>query len=276
MKKETTLSSASIDLFLNSLSENGHGLNTIRAYRADLRGLLTWMESQGPGEMEAMTARYLNAHRPTWAPKTTRRKLGTFRTWAKWAGIGSLLPTYKAPTPERAKPHPIEAGIPAVLAMIEACGPNSRRRALVALCGLCGLRVGEALSIRPRDIDVVARVITVRGKGDKARTVPISTLAWEHLTSALGLVLATEGDAAPLVNLRDRWARDLLSRLATRAGVDHPVSSHDLRATLATAAYNGTHDLRAVQELLGHASSSTTEIYTGVSAAAMRRAVEVA
>ncbi len=272
---ETTLTSASIAQFLNSLSENGHGPNTIRAYRSDLMGLLSWMVNQEQDETEAMAAKYLNAHRAQWAPKTTRRKLGTYRTWAKWTGNTDFLRHYKAPTPDRAQPKPIAEGIPAVLRMIDACGLNSGQRALVTLCGLCGLRAHEALAIRPRDINFQARVLTVRGKGDKTRTVPISDTAFPHLLGAVGEAYARGGESETLVNMGDRWARDFISRLARRVGLP-PTSSHQLRATFATAAYAKTHDLRAVQDLLGHASSTTTEVYTGVSNAAMRRAVDVA
>lgn len=267
----TTLSSVSIDQFLNSLSENGHGSNTIRAYRADLKGLLTWMENQEPADLETLTARYLNAHRAKWAPKTTIRKLGTFRVWAKWMGIPEFLAAYKPPTPDKARPHPIEEGIPAITAMIEASGTNDQRRALVALCGLCGLRLHEALAVRPKDIDYERRTLSVRGKGDKSRTVPISEQAWESIMPAVGAAVIYE---TTLVNLKDRWARQVLTSLARRAGVARAVSSHDLRATLATAAYTQSKDLRAVQELLGHSSSVTTELYTGITSAAMRAAVE--
>lgn len=272
----------STDRFLDWLSVNGSSENTIRAYRADLRGLrmvlpmspLTW------DELQMETARYLTKNRPLWAPKTTERKVGTFRAWAKWAGATGFLAGYRPPKPARAEPHPLPEGIDGVLRMMNACVTPSglitprirRRRALVAFTGLCGLRVGEALSIRPAAVNRLERTLTVRGKGDRTRVVPISDMALPIILDAM--------DATPvgetIVGLADRGARQMLTGLAASAGLSRHVSSHDLRATLATAAYDKSKDLRVVQEILGHASPVQTQVYTGVSRAAMRTAMEVA
>jgi integrase len=231
---------------------------------------MVWASSHPEPTLSVSAARYLNRNRRTWKPRTLGRKITAIRGWATWAGDPSVLANYKAPKPERPQPHPLPGGLADLLAMIDACGTNGRNRALVALCGLCGLRVSEALDAAPDDIDLDTHTILVRGKGDVSRVVPISDRAWAFIEPAL------EGARflhfPTIVGLRESWARDLLTELGRKAGVKRPVSSHDLRATFATAAYDHTKDLRAVQELLGHASAKTTEVYTGVSGAAMRRA----
>ena len=115
--------------------------------------------------------------------------------------------------------------------------------------------------------------LRVRGKGDKTRHVPISGAAWESIEKARKLAI---DNGTTLVDRTERGARAAITRHAKNAGLSRHVSSHDMRATLATAAYESTHDLRAVQELLGHADAKTTQVYTGVSMAAKRAAVEVA
>jgi site-specific recombinase XerD len=157
--------------------------------------------------------------------------------------------------------------------MIEA-SRSHQHRALVALCGLCGLRVAEAISVKLSDIDTKEMVLFVHGKGDKKRWVPLSDKAWRYLAPAAAEAMIAR--RARVVTMADRTAREVITRLAVEAGLTRHVSSHDLRATFGTAAYAKTKDLRAVQDLLGHASSKTTETYTGVSERAMRDAADIA
>ena len=153
-----------------------------------------------------------------------------------------------------------------------ACSRNERQAALVALMGFCGLRVAEALRVRPSDFDLDDMMLTVYGKGDKIRRVPVSASAWEVLQ--VPVTRAFCNDNVPVVGLKDRFARTVITRLGKRAGICRSVASHDLRATFATAIYDNTLDQRLVQELLGHSSSTTTEIYIGVALAKMKTGVE--
>jgi integrase len=148
---------------------------------------------------------------------------------------------------------------------------NPDQKALIALGGLVGCRIGESLAARFDWINVENMTIRIRGKGDKERTVPLSPLAWSHLQDAY--VLSWAKPDKRLVSYEDRFARTIVGNLGVRAGLSRRVASHDLRATFGTAAYHETLNLRLVQELLGHASSNTTEVYTGVSMSEMRQAV---
>lgn len=154
-----------------------------------------------------------------------------------------------------------------------AVARTPEQKALCSLTGLMGLRVSEALSVMLADFDHSAATLTVRGKGDKTRTVPVSPRAWENLVPRM-VELMTLGEQR-LVSLSDRGARIVITTLGQKAGLSRSISSHDMRATFATAAYDKSLDIRAVQELLGHGSSQTTEIYTGVRLDTMREAANL-
>lgn len=269
------LSCGSIDQLLNFLSLHGASEETIRAYRSDLTGLLTWLESspQHPTtmqEMETACASYLTLHRKTWAAKTTCRKCTVMRSWAKANGAQEFLKDYRLPTPEQQKPHPIPEGMPGVDAML-AVARTPQKKALVTLCARVGLRVSEACAVVPADFDVPAMKLKVVGKGAKTRTVPLSKRAWEDLQVAF---MQAVGNRSTLVVCQQRSARASITSMGRRAKLGRRVASHDLRSTFATAALEATKDLSAVQDLMGHADPATTRIYTSVSEERMREAVE--
>ncbi len=266
--------------YLTHLQARGFSQNTLRAYRADLEGLLIHLATiQAPTnfrDLEGECAKYLNKYRQTWAPKTTVRKLGTIRSFGVWLCGGQqpgrdFLANYKPPTPAAHQPHPIPEGIDGVKAMI-ARTRNPLHKALITLTGLMGLRVDEAIHVLPEHFDLIEMTLKIRGKGDKTRVIPISDVAWSHLHGRY--IDACAADAA-MVPYTNSGARKAITRHGRNAGLSRPISSHDMRATLATAAYRNSKDLRAVQELLGHADARTTQVYTEVSMESMRSAVNV-
>lgn len=266
---ETTLTLDLIEQHLSWLTARGRSENTVRAYGSDLRLFLAAQPGTTVGTVEANAQTWLNQHRRTWGPKTTGRRLTSLRTFARWAGLTDALSDYTAPTPARSVPHPLPEGIDGVLRMIGAA-KNQQQVALVALCGLVGLRVAEALAVQPGDIDYHEMTLSVRGKGDKTRIVPVSDKAWLHLAPAVGS--AVMNGRPTVVGYQDRFARECLTAMAARAGLKRAVSSHDLRATFATAAYNACSDPLVVRDLLGHSSVETTQVYIGVGMASMRAA----
>lgn len=147
--------------------------------------------------------------------------------------------------------------------------PN--KKALFALQGMAGLRVSEARSITSDSIDVQDMMLRVRGKGDKTRLVPISKSAWPYIAEAF---LISQETGSPIVNLSDRGARKAVTAAGRALGFKREIASHDLRATGATHLYDKTKDIRVVQEFLGHSSSVTTQLYTGVSMDSMRKGLE--
>lgn len=153
-----------------------------------------------------------------------------------------------------------------------ALAPNDAQKSLIALCGMCGCRVGEALSITPSSFDLERMTLTIRGKGDKTRVVPVSTEAWGVMQVQ---VIRSFARGTSLVNLKDRNARKVITSLGRKARLRREISSHDLRATFGTHVYDKTLNIRVVQELLGHATSAQTEVYIGVADKALREAVEL-
>lgn len=183
-----------------------------------------------------------------------------------------MLDEFSLPAPGPVVPHPLPEGMSGVDRLIEVA-TNEHQRALVALCGYCGLRVAEAIAVRPSHFNRDERTLTVRGKGDKTRVVPVSNAAWSVLEMAYYRTLLA-GDNDTLVGLQDAYARRIITILGKRAGLSRNISSHDLRATFGTTVYERKKDIRLVQLLLGHQSSVTTEGYIGVNFSKMRDAVE--
>lgn len=270
----TTLSPETIDRFRSWCIARGRSQNTVRAYTSDLREFLKAVGDPSTVKMEEyeeLAMSWLNLERMRKSPKTIGRRLTSLRQFARWAEIRDPLPDYLAPKPGRAVAHPLPELADGIVRMIE-CAKNPQQKALVGLCGFAGLRIGEALSFHSDSIDVHDMYATVRGKGDKTRVVPLSPQAWSTVSTAY--VYALQAGGGPLVGYKDRFARKIITNLGVAAKLQRHVSSHDLRATFATCAFDHTLDLRVVQELLGHSNSSTTEIYTGVGMTKMRNAVE--
>lgn len=272
-QQATTLSSESIELFQSSLYGKGRSRHTIKGYSTDLRVLLSEVNEVEilQEELEEIGQNWLTANRKKVAPKTTQRRLTSLRTWSKWAGWGDLFDDYSAPTPAQAVPHPLPEGMAGVERLIEVAG-KPEYAALVGFCGMCGLRIAEALAVRPSHIDIKNMVLMVYGKGDKMRRVPISEKAWAALASAV--TSAFLNDDALVIDLQDRFARRVITNLGRKAGLQRPISSHDLRATFATEVYNRTLDRRVVQDLLGHAHGDTTDVYIARTEEQKREAVE--
>lgn len=273
----STFTTETIDQFLESLKSNGSPPNTVKAYRADLMEFLKWGQTHRSLMTDSNRAvqSYVTEHRQQWAPRTTKRKVASLRSFGRWNGT-PLLEGYRVPRPDKGVPHPIPEGINGVLEMIQECESERdpiEARAYIALCGLCGLRSEEARRVTVECINPYEMTLTVRGKGDKTRVVPIGAVAWRFIMPAVNAKPQTSDPW--LVHMADRTVRAMVTRLGQKAALSRPIKSHDLRATFATAAYAKTNNLRAVQELLGHADSATTEIYTGISMGAMRDAVEI-
>lgn len=220
-------------------------------------------------DLEDLAAQWMNMKRRVIPAKTLARRITSMRSFGRCMGVPVLV-DYTAPTPARAIPHPLP-GLAKDLQAMLAVARNDEQRTLIALTGLCGCRITEARDTRPEDFDLHDMVLTIRGKGDKTRKVPISPLAWSVMCSTVTRAMLDR--STTVVEFTDRHAREIITRLGSRAGISRPVSTHDLRATFATIAYNNSKgNIRAVQELLGHSSVVQTQLYTGVAMAAMRGA----
>lgn len=212
---------------------------------------------------------WLTGNRKLIAPKTTQRRLTSLRAFCRWSKWGDLFGDYSAPQAAPPQPHPLPEGVDGVRRMIKAAR-NDQQRALIAFCGLAGLRVHEALYVELSHFNFADMELTVHGKGEKQRVVPISDEAWQVIAPAC---VRVGNPHLKIIGLKDRFARRVITKTAERAHLQRHVSSHDLRATFATELYNATLDRRLVQYLLGHAKGDTTDVYIGRTREQAREAV---
>jgi len=192
----------------------------------------------------------------------------------------------KPPTPSRRLPKSLT--VDQVLALLTGAGGGSpsdgpltlRNRALLEFLYSCGARISEAVGLDVDDIDTRARSVLLRGKGGKHRLVPVGRPAIDALETYFVRGrpgLARRGRGTPAIFLNARGGRlsrqsawQVLQDAAERAGITSAVSPHTLRHSFATHLLDGGADVRVVQELLGHASVTTTQIYTLVTVNALR------
>jgi integrase/recombinase XerD len=192
----------------------------------------------------------------------------------------------KPPTPAKRLPKALPlADVEAILVAAGAAGTALalRDRALLELLYGTGARISEAVGLDVDDLDVVDQTVLLRGKGGKHRLVPIGSYALEAVDAYLvrgrpelaAVSTGTTNGGALFLNARggrlsrqSAWA--VLARTAERAGVTRDVSPHTLRHSFATHLLDGGADVRVVQELLGHASVTTTQIYTLVTVDSLR------
>lgn len=273
LQRVTTLTLEAIDNFRNSLLDRGKSLQTAKAYSTDLKILLeeTHLQAISMEDFEDIGMNWLTANRNVVSAKTTGRRLTSLKQFSRWARWPATFDEYIAPIPLKGQPHPLPEGIAGVERMISVAR-SERHAALIALCGLAGLRISEALSTRPGNFDTHEMTLHVYGKGSKERKVPVSEKAWDVLQTPVARAYC---DGTPtVVGLKDRFARALVTQLGKRAKLKRRVASHDLRATFATALYDVTLDKRLVQILLGHSSGETTEVYIGRTEDQLRAGVE--
>jgi integrase/recombinase XerC len=262
--------------------------HTRRAYVSDVRQLADFAGGGvAPADVTPTDVRAFLADRRRRGrhPATLGRKLAAVRSFFRFLvreGVCGLDPTVGIPMPKTGKRLPRPLAVDDCVALID--GPPARAgardlrdRALVEVLYGAGLRVGEVASLRVRDVDLHRGDVRVSGKGGKERIVPLPSAAREALAAYLDARRGAGLLAEPLfVTLRarsggpralaDRDIRRVLKARARAVGLTEHVHPHRLRHSYATHLLDMGADLRAIQELLGHASLSTTEKYTAVSA----------
>ena len=204
---------------------------------------------------------------PAWKPNTRQAARASLRSFYRWATETELVakdPTLKT-RPVKVPPRAIkEAPQEALLTALERVG--ERDRLAIMLAAYAGLRRAEIASLHADNIG--DRMLTVTGKGSKTRRVPIHPL----LEAPLREVKERGGYVFPGANGWDPVGADAMGRRISRALPDG-WTAHSLRHYFAGNVYRASHDIRAVQKLLGHASISTTEIYTHLDDSELHRAV---
>jgi site-specific recombinase XerD len=265
---------AAIDRFLESPKL---GDATRRAYRVDLEQFGRWLDERGlcVGDVDVRVlsdyVTELGRARPRkLAPATIARKLAAVRSFLRFtlgptrAPAAALAPRWHRRLPETPKPAEVEAALEA----LEGDGPLAlRNRALVELVYSAGLRAAEAVGLDLADVDFDREQLHVRGKGGKERIVPLGEEAALLLARYLHEArpeLVRGAENAVFVSARGRR----LDTSTLRRVFAHP---HRLRHAFATHLLEGGADLRTIQELLGHSSLSTTQMYSHVDGRRLRR-----
>jgi len=260
---------------------------TVRAYAADLRDFKAYLGSCGPGELsnvdriDAFHIRGFFAARFGKIKKVSLgRKLAGLRTFFRFLvreGIVSQNPATDIRAPKREKPLPKALSVDDLDRFFSRNPDMGKRdRAIFELLYSSGLRVGELTSLRVQDLDLNNGWVRVIGKGNKERYVPVGSRAVAAMQDYLPqrAVLETKNmapskDRALFLNSRggplsSRSIRRILKTCLNGAGLARDASPHTFRHSFATHLLNAGADLRSIQELLGHASLSTTQRYTKV------------
>lgn len=283
--------------------ERGVAANTLSSYRRDLRRYHEHLRARGVDDLakvtEADVSEFLVALRRgdqdtgavALSAVSAARALIAVRGLHKFAtaeGVTAIdvARAVKPPTPGRRLPKSLS--LDEVIALLEGAGGEDasdgpltlRNRAMLELLYSTGARISEAVGLDVDDIDTEARSVLLRGKGGKQRLVPIGRPAVAALDAYLVRGrpdLARRGRGTPAIFLNARGGRlsrqsawQVLQDAAERAGISSAVSPHTLRHSFATHLLDGGADVRVVQELLGHASVTTTQIYTLVTVHALR------
>jgi site-specific recombinase XerD len=258
------------------LEHGGLAASTRRAYGSDLRSFGAWLERRGLGlaDVDArVLADYvteLGRGRERLAPASISRRLAAIRACLRFTFGPARVPdaSLAPPRPRRLPDAPKETEIAALLELVEGESALAlRNRALVELLYSGGLRSAEAVGLDLGDVDFEREAVHVRGKGEKERVVPLGEEAAHHvaryLREARPQLAAGACDALFLSARGKRLDTSTVRRL-----VRNP---HRLRHAFATHLLEGGADLRTIQELLGHSSLSTTQVYSHVDARRLRR-----
>lgn len=291
-----TTSEAACRQFFNYL-EAGRGASphTLKNYGSDLREFCGFLNGKGFAEVDGLVIRSFLAHLKSRgvSKATLSRKLAALRSFFKYLTRENHLkanPVSGISTPKREKKLPHFLDINEVTHLLEAPSGESweakRDRSILETLYSSGVRVSELVGLDRQDIDLFSALLKIRGKGKKERIVPIGDKALQAVRVYLDAIPSSlrqknGANGAVFLNrsgtrLTDRSVRRLTLKYARRVSLKSGISPHTLRHTFATHMLDRGADLRSVQELLGHANLSTTQIYTHVTTRRLQEVYEKA
>ena len=276
--------------------ERGLSRNTLNAYRTDLLQYGAFLAARGadaltvgPTEVSEFLAELATGNgRPPCSAATIHRKAACLRSFYKHLRREELVgndPTAALAAPRRARklPHVLNyAEVQRLLRAARGTEPTALRdRALLETMYACGLRASETIGLELSDVDLERGFLRARGKGSKERLVPLGSkavaAARSYLRGGRPKLVGERAESKLFVNFRGRpltrqGLYKIVQRHARAAGLDRKMSPHTLRHSFATHLLAGGCDLRAVQEMLGHADVSTTQVYTHLSGEQLKEA----
>jgi integrase/recombinase XerC len=256
--------------------------HTLDAYTRDLRALLDYCARQNLCSLAELDVHHVRgfaaeSHRRGLSPRSVARRLSAVRSFLRAeVGAGRLRANagvhVQAPKPARRLPGTLDADQVARLLAIQGdAALTIRDRAILELFYSSGLRLAELIGLDVPDLDLADRTVRVTGKGNKTRIVPVGRYAVDAVRDWLAARagLAASGESALFVStkgrrLKPRTVQARIDYWARRQGSTTHVHPHMLRHSFATHLLESSGNLRAVQELLGHSSLSTTQVYTHV------------
>lgn len=282
-------------------AERGRSAHTVRAYLSDVGSLLAHAASEGAAELADLELgtlrRWLGAQSESGMSRATlARRAATARAFTAWAVREELITVdpalrLKAPKREKSLPGVLQQGqVQRLVAGAESAAAEGepmalRNRAMLELLYATGVRVGELAGLDIDDLDPDRRTLRVLGKGNKERTVPYGLPAAlavdDWLRRGRPALMAADSGPALFLGARgkrvdQRQVRSVVKGLLDGLGDTSATGPHALRHSAATHLLDGGADLRAVQEILGHSSLATTQIYTHVSVDRLRQSYQQA
>ena len=280
-----------IESFIRYLkAERNFSEHTLRAYTGDIIDFAFFLTNNNirfPEADKHIIRKYLaKLNEKELSKATLNRKFAALRTFYKFLIINN---TVKKSPLENISPPKKDKKVPAFLTIEEMTElfniPNMRLRdrAMIELLYSSGLRIQELLSLNLKNIDYISILVTVRGKGDKERIVPVGDKSLsairEYINERRAQGLPYDINSPLFLNsqakrLDQRSARRVINNWFIKAGITKKVSPHTLRHTFATHILDRGCDLRSVQEMLGHKNLSTTQIYTHVTIESLKKVYE--
>lgn len=278
--------------FLRSLAvERGCSVHTVRSYAVDLYSYLSWAQRAGEDPVHLDHKRFrrflVDLEQAGYKRKTISRRLSAVRSFFDYLNMRELVlsnPAAAAATPKPSRILPRKTSAADLDRLLGVCAKSTvpedlRDTAFLELLYATGARISEIAGLAVGDVSFESKSVRLMGKGSKERRVPVHAKALEAVARyvALGreellagrelraLFVSTRGNAMSADSLRHAF-----KRRTAQAGLDPSLHPHDLRHSFATDMLEGGADLRSVQEMLGHASLSTTQIYTHLSLEHMR------
>ncbi len=282
-----------IDSFLSMVAvEKGLAKNTLDAYSRDLAGLSAFLIGQKVSDWREVDTNHIRAYVSALrakglSPKSVARHVVTLRRLLRFLQSENFLTTSPMPAllpmaGQRKLPQTLSAAdIQCLLSQPDANEPlGARDQAMFELLYATGLRVSELVRLQTQQVNFQGNYVIVKGKGAKVRAVPFGNYAREKLNYFMtdGRRRLLKGKLSPFVfinrsgkPLSRQGFWKLIRRYALSAGIDKRVTPHTLRHSFATHLLEGGADLRSVQSMLGHADISTTQIYTHVDGARLKK-----
>ncbi len=273
-------------------AERNASVHTIKNYKIDLRDFYAFIQNKPIASIDYLEIRrFLGILKEkNYQKSTISRKLACLRSFFKFLARENLLkvnPASGIQSPKRDKKLPSCLELKEVENLLDAPNGNSweekRDKAILETLYSSGVRVSELMGLNDDDLDLLSGQMKVRGKGKKERIVPVGSVAIKaiQIYTDLRPKRDSKTKGALFINrlgtrLTDRSVRRVLNKYVRRIALGKEISPHTLRHSFATHLLDRGADLRSVQELLGHANLSTTQIYTHVSTKRLREAFQKA